>query len=66
MKGFLYLKICISKRRSYLRNVAGRLPYRDKGDKQTINGADLLINALNKENVEVIFGYPGGAVLTDL
>lgn len=28
-----------------------------------ISGADLLVRALEKENVEVIFGYPGGAVL---
>ncbi|WP_102263774.1 acetolactate synthase large subunit [Mesobacillus jeotgali] len=27
------------------------------------SGADLLLKALEKENVEVIFGYPGGAVL---
>ena len=36
--------------------------------KATINtkpltGADLLLQALEKENVEFIFGYPGGAVL---
>ncbi|MDQ0270024.1 acetolactate synthase large subunit [Cytobacillus purgationiresistens] len=29
----------------------------------TLTGADLLISALEKEKVEVIFGYPGGAVL---
>ena len=28
-----------------------------------ISGADLLLRALEKEKVEVIFGYPGGAVL---
>lgn len=28
-----------------------------------MTGADLLLEALKKENVEVIFGYPGGAVL---
>src|SRR5574342_339402 len=28
-----------------------------------LSGADLLLKALEKENVEVIFGYPGGAVL---
>ncbi|MFD2680247.1 acetolactate synthase large subunit [Bacillus seohaeanensis] len=27
------------------------------------NGADLLIHALKEQNVEVLFGYPGGAVL---
>ena len=26
-------------------------------------GADLFIEALQKENVEIIFGYPGGAAL---
>lgn len=30
---------------------------------QQVNGADLLIRALENEKVEVIFGYPGGAVL---
>lgn len=28
-----------------------------------LTGADLLLEALKRENVEVIFGYPGGAVL---
>lgn len=32
-------------------------------NKKTLTGADLLLEALKKENVEVIFGYPGGAVL---
>ena len=26
-------------------------------------GADLLVESLKKEGVEVIFGYPGGAIL---
>lgn len=34
-----------------------------KGQQQVISGAELFINALEKEKVEVIFGYPGGAVL---
>ncbi|WP_338451441.1 acetolactate synthase large subunit [Niallia oryzisoli] len=34
-----------------------------KAQQQTISGSELLIKALEKENVEVIFGYPGGAVL---
>jgi acetolactate synthase I/II/III large subunit len=34
-----------------------------KAVKQTLTGADLLLDALKKENVDVIFGYPGGAVL---
>jgi acetolactate synthase-1/2/3 large subunit len=34
-----------------------------KADNHTISGAELLINALDREKVEVIFGYPGGAVL---
>ena len=34
-----------------------------KADKHKISGAELLINALDREKVEVIFGYPGGAVL---
>lgn len=28
-----------------------------------MNGADMLIESLRRENVDVIFGYPGGAVL---
>ena len=27
------------------------------------SGAEILIEALHKENVEIIFGYPGGAIL---
>ena len=34
-----------------------------KANKQPINGAELFLKALEEENVEVIFGYPGGAVL---
>jgi acetolactate synthase I/II/III large subunit len=34
-----------------------------KAKTKEVSGADLLIKALEKENVEVIFGYPGGAVL---
>ncbi|MFD2445512.1 acetolactate synthase large subunit [Bacillus sp. CGMCC 1.16607] len=29
-----------------------------------LNGADLFIQALKQENVEILFGYPGGAVLS--
>ncbi|WP_270179925.1 acetolactate synthase large subunit [Alkalihalobacillus sp. CinArs1] len=29
-----------------------------------MTGADILIDSLKKENVEVLFGYPGGAVLS--
>ncbi|TLS38800.1 acetolactate synthase large subunit [Pseudalkalibacillus caeni] len=31
--------------------------------RETMSGADVLIQALKEENVEVLFGYPGGAVL---
>ncbi|MDQ0219409.1 acetolactate synthase large subunit [Peribacillus cavernae] len=34
-----------------------------KGEKTTKSGANFLIDALKKQNVEVVFGYPGGAVL---
>lgn len=34
-----------------------------KLEKETMNGAELFIETLKKENVEVVFGYPGGAVL---
>jgi len=30
----------------------------------TVNGAEALIESLKRENVDVVFGYPGGAVLT--
>lgn len=29
-----------------------------------INGAQAIIECLKKENVNLVFGYPGGAVLT--
>ena len=32
-------------------------------DKDLISGAEAVINALVENGVEVIFGYPGGAVL---
>ncbi|WP_042348509.1 acetolactate synthase large subunit [Bacillus massiliigorillae] len=31
--------------------------------RKKLSGANLLLNALKRENVEVMFGYPGGAVL---
>ncbi|RSD23349.1 acetolactate synthase large subunit [Mesobacillus subterraneus] len=34
-----------------------------KAKTSVLSGADLLLKSLEKENVEVIFGYPGGAVL---
>lgn len=34
-----------------------------KAEKQPISGAELFLKALEEENVDVIFGYPGGAVL---
>ncbi|RFU62593.1 acetolactate synthase large subunit [Bacillus sp. V59.32b] len=34
-----------------------------KGEKVKKSGAEFLIDALKRQNVEVIFGYPGGAVL---
>lgn len=34
-----------------------------KAIKKALTGADLMLEALKKENVDVIFGYPGGAVL---
>lgn len=34
-----------------------------KAQRSAISGAELLLEALERENVEVIFGYPGGAVL---
>ena len=34
-----------------------------KAKTSEVSGADLLLKGLEKENVEVIFGYPGGAVL---
>lgn len=34
-----------------------------KQTEEQMTGADLLLQSLKRENVEVIFGYPGGAVL---
>ncbi|PLT30232.1 acetolactate synthase large subunit [Peribacillus deserti] len=34
-----------------------------KGEALMKSGADILMDSLKRENVEVIFGYPGGAVL---
>lgn len=34
-----------------------------KTEPQTLSGAQMLVEALKQENVELIFGYPGGAVL---
>ncbi|WP_019154730.1 acetolactate synthase large subunit [Robertmurraya massiliosenegalensis] len=34
-----------------------------KAENKTLSGSELLLQALEKEKVEVIFGYPGGAVL---
>lgn len=34
-----------------------------KAENEPISGAELMLKALEKEQVEVIFGYPGGAVL---
>ncbi len=34
-----------------------------KAEPQTLSGAQMLVEALKQENVELIFGYPGGAVL---
>ncbi len=34
-----------------------------KAQSENLTGADLLLEALKREEVEVIFGYPGGAVL---
>lgn len=34
-----------------------------KAEKKELSGSELLLQALEKEQVEVIFGYPGGAVL---
>lgn len=34
------------------------------GTKKTLTGSQMLVEALKQEQVEVMFGYPGGAVLT--
>ena len=34
-----------------------------KADKKKLSGADILIKTLRKNKVDVIFGYPGGAVI---
>jgi acetolactate synthase-1/2/3 large subunit len=43
---------------------AGKRIYTRKGEKKVkLTGAQVLFNALNQENVDTIFGFPGGAVL---
>lgn len=34
-----------------------------ESEKLKMNGADVLIQALKQEGAEILFGYPGGAVL---
>ncbi len=34
-----------------------------KDEPRTIKGAEIVIDALEKEGVEVVFGYPGGAII---
>jgi acetolactate synthase-1/2/3 large subunit len=36
---------------------------KEKTDKKKLNGAEILIRSLKEKKIEVIFGYPGGAVL---
>ena len=36
---------------------------KDKKDKKKLSGAEILIKSLKKKEVDVIFGYPGGAVI---
>jgi acetolactate synthase-1/2/3 large subunit len=51
------------KRGGQLTMLQGTAFTQSKAIKKTVTGADLILEALKKENVEVIFGYPGGAVL---
>lgn len=45
--------------------ILGKVDENGKGESLLrINGAQAVIECLKKENVEVVFGYPGGAVLT--
>lgn len=45
--------------------ILGKVDKNGKGESLLrINGAQAVIECLKKENVEVVFGYPGGAVLT--
>lgn len=48
-------------------SIAGRLPDHSKdaqGDRpKLLDGADILIQALQDQGVDIVFGYPGGAVL---
>ena len=36
---------------------------KQKEQVQQVTGSDILIDALTEQNVEFVFGYPGGAVL---
>jgi acetolactate synthase-1/2/3 large subunit len=38
-------------------------PTRSQGVDQTLTGSQVVVQALVDQGVEVIFGYPGGAVL---
>jgi acetolactate synthase I/II/III large subunit len=46
---------------SVVSNAAGTLPI--LSEPQPIHGAQMLVEVLRSEQVEVVFGYPGGAVL---
>ncbi len=39
---------------------------RDTIDGRQMLGARIILKALEEQGVEVVFGYPGGAVLPDL
>lgn len=63
MGGLFILKKKDLKRGGQLTMLQGAAFTETGANKKTLTGADLLLEALKKENVEVIFGYPGGAVL---
>ena len=63
MGGFFIMKKRDEKKGGQLTMLQGAAFKKAKAIKKTVTGADLLLDALKKENVEVIFGYPGGAVL---
>ncbi len=63
MEGLFLLKLCKEQRGGFIRMLQEAAYTESSPKTTTVTGADLLLEALEKENVEVIFGYPGGAVL---
>lgn len=62
MEGFFILKKMVEKRGGQ-RMLQETAFTKTKAENKPLSGSELLLQALEKEKVEIIFGYPGGAVL---